>query len=118
TERVVATYLRDASSVLIDGDREIELPAIGSATVTSSPDDDDVYVGFTSFVVPLGVWRLEDTLVPWAQVSAKGPPKDVGEVIVEKRFAKSNDGTRLPMFVVKKRDAKAPARCILYGYGG
>jgi prolyl oligopeptidase len=113
-ERVVATYLRDASSVLIDGDREIALPSIGSATVTSSPDDEDVYVGFTSFVVPLGVWKLDDTLVPWAQVSSKGP----GDVVVEKRFAKSKDGTRLPMFVVKKRDATAPARCVLYGYGG
>jgi prolyl oligopeptidase len=115
-ERVVATYLRDASSVLIDGDREIELPAIGSATVTSSPDDDDdVYVGFTSFVVPLGVWKLDGgSLAPWAQVAAKGP----GDVVIEKKFAKSKDGTRVPMFVVKKKDTKTPARCVLYGYGG
>jgi prolyl oligopeptidase len=114
-ERVVATYLRDASSVLIDGQKEIPLPAIGSATVTCSPDDDDVYVGFTSFVVPLGVWKLEGgSLAPWAQVAAKGPT----DVVVEKRFATSKDGTRVPMFVVKKRDTKSPARCVLYGYGG
>ncbi|HEX4514155.1 MAG TPA: prolyl oligopeptidase family serine peptidase, partial [Polyangiaceae bacterium] len=114
-EHVVATYLRDASSVLVDGDEEIALPAIGSATVTSSPDDDGVYVGFTSFVVPLGVWKLEaGALAPWAQVAAKGP----SDVSVEKKFATSKDGTRVPMFVVKKRDANVPARCVLYGYGG
>ena len=114
-ERVVATYLRDASSVLVDGDREIALPAIGSATVTSSPDDDGVYVGFTSFVVPLGAWKLDDgSLVPWAQVSARGPD----DVTVEKKFATSKDGTRVPMFVVKKASTKTPARAVLYGYGG
>ncbi len=114
-ERVVATYLRDASSVLIDGEKEIALPAIGSATVTSSPDDDGVYVGFTSFVVPLGVWKLDaGALAPWAQVAAKGP----SDVSVEKKFARSKDGTRVPMFVVKKRDSNVPARCVLYGYGG
>lgn len=114
-ERIVATYLRDASSVLIDGGKEVALPSIGSATVASSPDDDDVYVGFTSFVVPLGVWKLEShALVPWAQVSAKGP----ADVSVERKFATSKDGTRVPMFVVKKTGTKTPARCVLYGYGG
>jgi prolyl oligopeptidase len=114
-DRVVATYLRDASSVLIDDGREIALPAIGSATVTCSPDDDGVYVGFTSFVVPLGVWKLENgALAPWAQPKATGP----SDVLVEKRFAKSKDGTRVPMFVVRKNDTKLPARCVLYGYGG
>ena len=111
---IVATYLRDASSVLVDGGREIALPAIGSATVTSSPDDDGIYVGFTSFVVPLGVWKLDGVLEPWAQVTAKGPT----DVTVEKKFAKSKDGTRVPMFVVKKQGTKTPARAVLYGYGG
>jgi len=114
-EHIVSTYLRDASSVLIDGAKEIALPSIGSATVTSSPDDDGIYVGFTSFVVPLGVWKLEgQTLAPWAQVSAKGP----SDVVIEKKFAKSKDGTRVPMFVVEKQGTKKPARCVLYGYGG
>ena len=119
-ERIVASYLRDASSVVIvkdaRGAREIALPAIGSATVASSPDDDGVYVGFTSFVVPLAAFALAgDSLTPWASVS-RAPAVD--DVLVERRFATSRDGTRVPLFVVRKRDAALPAKTILYGYGG
>jgi prolyl oligopeptidase len=116
-DRVAATYLRDASSVLISGETEIALPAIGSASVASSPDDDDVYVGFMSFVVPLGVLKLTgDTLEPWAQVA--GAPRL--DVQVERRFATSRDGTRVPMFVIRRADSDAtqPSRCVLFGYGG
>jgi prolyl oligopeptidase len=112
---IVATYLRDASSVLVSSGREIELPAIGTATAFSAPDDDDVYVGFTSFVVPLGVWLLRgEALEPWAQVKSRGPT----DVRIERRFAKSKDGTRVPMFVVRKESTQTPARAVLYGYGG
>ncbi len=119
-DRVVAAYLRDASSVVVQrdarGTREIALPAIGSASVASSPDDDDVYVGFTSFVVPLGAYRIEgEALAPWARVS-RAP--DTSNVTVERRFAKSKDGTRVPLFVVKREGTKTPAPAILYGYGG
>ncbi|HEY1955020.1 MAG TPA: prolyl oligopeptidase family serine peptidase [Polyangiaceae bacterium] len=115
--RIVASYLRDASSVLVEkGGREIALPSIGSASVSSSPDDDDVYVGFTSFVVPLGAWKLRgDALEPWARV-ARAP--DASQISVERRFAESRDGTRVPLFVVRKRESELPAPAILYGYGG
>ncbi len=117
---VVASYLRDASSVLVADGNEIELPTIGTASVSASPDDDDVYVGFTSFVVPLGVWRVAGkSLEPWAQVSAephalREPPR----ASVERRFATSKDGTRIPLFVVSSLAARESKRTVLYGYGG
>ena len=120
SDRIVASYLRDASSVLVAkdarGTREIELPAIGSATVTSSPDDDDVYVGFTSFVVPFGAWKItRDRLEPFALV-ARAP--ETRDTVVERRFATSKDGTRVPYFIVRGQGAPSPAPTILYGYGG
>jgi len=116
-DRIVASYLRDASSVIVEkGGREISLPSIGSASVSSSPDDDDVYVGFTSFVIPLGAWKIAgEKLEPWATV-ASAP--EASNVSVERRFAKSRDGTRVPFFVVRRRAAELPAPAILYGYGG
>ncbi len=119
-DRIVCSYLRDASSVIVvrdaRGDREVSLPAIGSASVTASPDDDDVYVAFTSFVVPLGAWKLDgDALVPFARVASA--PSTEG-IVVERRFATSHDGTRIPIFVIRREDTALPARTVLYGYGG
>jgi prolyl oligopeptidase len=129
SSRIVASYLRDASSLVVTRDRagveigpprEVVLPAIGTASVVSSPDDEDVYVGFTSFAVPLGARRLSSdgaSLEPWAEVSS--PPESAAGVLVERRFATSRDGTRVPLFVVRRGDAPpGPARAILYGYGG
>ncbi len=119
-EHIVGAYLRDASSVLVardrddDTEREIALPTLGTATAFASPDDDDVYVGFTSFAVPLGVWRVgkDAKLEPWAEVASQVP----AAITVERRFARSKDGTRIPMFVV--RSSKRASRTVVYGYGG
>ncbi len=117
---IVCAYLRDASSVLVSNGVEFALPAIGSASVFSSPDDDDVYVAFTSFVVPFGVWKIENgALVPWARVArATSIDASSGDVIVERQFATSQDGTRIPLFVVRKKSTELPAKTILWGYGG
>ncbi|HSQ67565.1 MAG TPA: prolyl oligopeptidase family serine peptidase [Polyangiaceae bacterium] len=125
SSRIVACYLRNASSVVVARDRaapaiarEVALPTIGTAAVHASSDDEGVYVSFTSFVVPLGVHRLEGAaLVPWAVVS-EGVPRE--GVRVERLFATSKDGTRVPMFVVSREDARwdGDNPTVLYGYGG
>jgi prolyl oligopeptidase len=51
----------------------------------------------------------------WAQ------PKvaiDLNQIAVEQRFYKSKDGTRIPMFIVRRKDVTATAPTVLYAYGG
>lgn len=124
---IVATYMRDASSRVerfaLDGKPKgsIELPTIGSASVSAMSDGEEVFVSFTSYVVPAQVYRVDlrkgSRLEPWDRVGAKFA--DAG-VEVKQLFATSKDGTRVPMFVVAKkglaRDGKSPT--VLYGYGG
>ena len=51
----------------------------------------------------------------WAAPRLKFNPDDYA---VEQRFYASKDGTRVPMFVVRKKSVTGPAPTLLYGYGG
>jgi prolyl oligopeptidase len=128
---IVATYMHDASTRVerfgLDGKSKgpIALPGIGSAGLAGMPDGKEVFVSFTSYVVPSQVHRLDlergSRLEPWDRVGGKLSANDPSvNLEVKQIFAKSKDGTRIPMFVIAKkglkRDGNNPA--VLYGYGG
>jgi prolyl oligopeptidase len=145
---IVATYMHDASSRVerfgLDGKSKgpIALPGIGSASISSMHDGEEVFVTFTSYVVPYQVHRLDlrqgsklesktgDVGVPnarrlelWDRVGSKAPI--VGEqghsgIEVNQIFATSKDGARVPMFVISKKGMKRDGTnpTVLYGYGG
>jgi len=127
-DEIVATYLHDASSRVLrfslKGERlaEVPLPAIGSAGVSAPLEGGEIFVSFTSFVVPPEVHRLDTkqagaALEVWERVATDFALPDVN---VTRMYATSKDGTRVPMFVIEKkdlpRDGERPT--ILYGYGG
>jgi prolyl oligopeptidase len=129
---IVATYMHDASSRIErfshagQSKGAIALPGIGSAGTSSTHDSDEVFVGFTSYVVPSEVHRValgkNARLEPWDRVGARFSERmeATGGFDVTPMFATSKDGTRVPMFVISKkgmkRDGTNPA--VLYGYGG
>lgn len=123
-EHIVVAYLVDAKTELrrftLDGrpDGAIELPGIGSAGVRGISTDDEAFIAFTSFNAPLTIYRYEvasgDRTI-WAAPQVK---HDLSNIAVEQRFFSSKDGTRVPMFIVRRADAEAPAPTLLYGYGG
>jgi prolyl oligopeptidase len=120
-----ATYLVDAKTeirrYLIDGtpDGSIELPGIGTAGgFRGRPDDDEAFFVFTGHNAPTTIYRYDvasGNRTVWAE------PKvaiDLDRIAVEQRFYRSKDGTRIPMFVVRRADVQTPVPTILYGYGG
>jgi prolyl oligopeptidase len=130
---IVTTYMHEASTRIerfgLDGKTHgpVALPGIGSASVTGAFDGEELFVSFTSYVVPAQVHRVDlrpraagvpaAKLEPWEKVGSKFQANDIE---VERLFAVSKDGTRVPMFVIAKkgmkRDGKNPT--MLYGYGG
>lgn len=130
---IVTTYMHEASTRIerfgLDGKSRgpVALPGIGSAGVNGAWDSEDAFVSFTSYVVPAQVHRLDlrqrapgqppAKLELWDRVGAKFQAADVE---VERMYAVSKDGTKVPMFVIAKkgmkRDGKNPT--VLYGYGG
>jgi prolyl oligopeptidase len=101
---------------------DVTLPRLGSILGLSADnhESDEIYVGFTSFTVPPEVHRYHvpsATLQPWARASGTG---DTKRFEVRQVFARSKDGTAVPVFVIKDRstplDGSAPG--LLTGYGG
>ena len=99
---------------------DIGLPPNGVVAIAASSDErDDVFVSFESLTVPSTLFY----------VSAKDEVRamqslpsfyDASDIIVEQRFATSSDGTKVPYFLMARRDvlAAGPAPTIQYGYGG
>ncbi len=125
--RFVVHVMRDASSrVRIHSaggtlEKEIGLPALGTADGFSGKRrDQETFFSFTSFTVPSSVYRYDFTS---GKAELYHRPKllfDPNVFTTEQVFISSKDGTKVPLFIVSKkdtpRDGSAPA--YLYGYGG
>ncbi len=127
---IFASVLRDASSRIVVFDLagkelgSLRLPALGSADVSAPPQGGEVFVDYTSFVVPFESLRAElpesltaeslPRLKSWDRVRGAGP----SGVTISREFATSKDGTRVPMFIVRGGESTSPSPTVLYGYGG
>lgn len=124
-DRLIASYLVDATTEVaryrIDGtpDGVVELPGIGSAgAFHGRPGDDEAFFVFTSHDAPTSIYRYDvaaNTSSVWA---APQVPLDLGQIVVHQRFYASKDGTRVPLFIVRRADVTGPAPTMLYAYGG
>ena len=119
-------YIDDAKSRLdsfaLDGTvkASVELPALGTVSqLRGSAKSDTGYFGFGSFNQPptiLSLNSMGQTNV-WAKPDL---PFDPDKIAVTQRFYPSKDGTKIPMFLVHRKDLDLSngAPTLLYGYGG
>jgi len=123
--RLILGYLVDAKTEVrrhqLDGalDGIVTLPGIGTAGgFGGTLDESETFFTFTSFNAPSVVYRYDvaaNTASVWAQPRVA---TDLSKIVVEQRFYASKDGTRVPIFVVKRSDVTEPAPTLLYAYGG
>jgi prolyl oligopeptidase len=123
--KLIASYLTDAHSEIrvygLSGARQstVELPGIGTAAGFSGEfDDPETFFAFASFNQPTTIYRYDvksGAASNWAAPKLAFNPDDYS---VEQRFYASKDGTRVPMFIVKKKTVTGPAPTLLYAYGG
>ena len=125
--RLVTVHLRDAASRLavhrLDGslDHEVDLPGLGSVGVVSGRHTDSaVFFSFERFTAPPAIYRHDVTTARTAPVSPPGLDVDQADFVTEQAFATSDDGTRVPLFLVRRRDVTPDGDrpTLLYGYGG
>lgn len=125
--RFAAVYLHHAHHRLaifeLDGSHVVDvvLPGIGTvADVAGRRDDPDLFLSFATFTAPETVLavRMADGHVR----ELSRPPRawNPEDFISEQVFATSGDGTRVPLFLVRRRDVVPDGEVptLLYGYGG
>jgi prolyl oligopeptidase len=123
----IANYLADAQSLVelhrLDGTliERLTLPAIGTAYGFGGlREDTETFYQFSNFTTPGTTYRLD---LKTRKSTVYRQPKllfDPALYETEQIFYTSKDGTRVPMFVSKKKgialDGSAPT--LLYAYGG
>jgi prolyl oligopeptidase len=127
-ERLILSYLKDAAStaevVTLEGKpvQQITLNAIGTASgFSGQPGNSETFYSFSSFNRPSGIYRFDSRTgksTPFALPKLTFNPADYA---IEQRFYSSKDGTRIPLFLVRRKEVAAAGRAvptILYGYGG
>jgi prolyl oligopeptidase len=126
-DRLVLDKLENVTSQLeirdLDGKpiRKVELPGLGSVSeLAGEPEHDELYYGFANFTQPPEIFQTsvnDPAQKLWAKVTI---PVDPSPYVVEQKFFASKDGTRVPMFIVHRRDMPFDGSTpfVLYGYGG
>ena len=132
--RLVCHYLRDACSMLrvfeLDGSPagEIAVPElstlsgspIGHEAIEGTPASDIVHFETESFTQSRILWRHDLGSGQTAQVRAPAVTLPAAEYLTERPLVRSPDGTRVPLFLTRRRDLPrdGEVRVLLYGYGG
>jgi prolyl oligopeptidase len=122
-----AKYLTDVKGDLriwgLDGtlQRDLELPGVGAVgSFVGHPEDDEAYFSFQSFTVPPTIYGTRVSSGKTDVFFQLEVPVDPSPYKVEQVFYESRDGTKVPMFVVTRKDIALDGSTpfILYGYGG
>ncbi|QJB69198.1 prolyl oligopeptidase family serine peptidase [Parasphingorhabdus halotolerans] len=98
----------------------IDLPGLGTVSeLNGSAKTATGYFAFGSFNRPTTIYSFSDAgkSAIWAKPDF---PFDPDTIEVKQQFYQSKDGTKIPMFVVHKKDLDLSegAPTLLYGYGG
>lgn len=125
--KLAVGYLEKATSQLQIFDlrgkklHDVALPGVGTANgLLGHPDEDEAYFRYESFTTPWEIHSLSMKTAKTKLYSKVSVPLDPSPYTVEQVFYPSRDGTRVSMFIVRRKDMKKDKenRTLLYGYGG
>ncbi len=120
-------YLHRASSRLelanLNGKvvREVELPGIGTTWgLQGHPDDDRAFFSFSSYTSPPIVYETSVKKGGSSLFFQVKLPFDASPYITEQVDVTSKDGTKVSMFIIRRKDLQRNGDnpVLLYGYGG
>jgi prolyl oligopeptidase len=99
-------------------DTTLALPKDGSTGVTATNDwGPEAYLSYESFTHAPALYQYGGIGEP-REIRSQPARFDANLVSVTQNWATSNDGTKVPYFLIRPRNAKGAIPTILYGYGG
>lgn len=99
----------------------LDLPKDSSIGISSASDwDDRLILNVTGFLTPSSQWLADAASGAPERLAVMPERFDASDMKVEQLWATSKDGTRVPYFVVSKKDLKLDGSnpTLLYAYGG
>ena len=131
-DQFVTIQMHDAHELIrryaLDGSflGEVALPGLGSvtlgyaSTLSGERKDRELFYLFHSFASPVSVYRYDFESDRSQAVFRPGIRFDFAPYVTRQVFVTSKDGTRIPMFLVHRKDLKLDGQnpTLLYGYGG
>jgi len=125
--RVLVEYTRDARSVVrlfeASGAQagEVALPGLGTATsFQGTGTNPEAFFSYSDYLSPTRIMRVDVASNMVSEFRKPNVPADFSPFLTEQVFYTSKDGTRVPMFITRRRDAPRDGNrpVMLYGYGG
>jgi prolyl oligopeptidase len=88
--------------------------------VSTSHEDDSSFFSVSSFLTPTSLWLNDDWGGALKEVKSLPPKFDATNLVIEQFEATSKDGTKIPYFVVRRKDLAYDGSnpTLLYAYGG
>jgi len=125
--RVVVEYTHDATSVLKVFDTrgtevgEARLPGLGTVKdFEGRGESREAFFSYADYQAPTRILRLDLADNSVSDYRVPKVPADFTPYVTEQVFYTSKDGTRVPMFIIRRRGAPRDGNqpVMLYGYGG
>ncbi|HEY0411787.1 MAG TPA: prolyl oligopeptidase family serine peptidase [Allosphingosinicella sp.] len=88
--------------------------------VDTSATDDKAFVSVTSFLTPPSLWLADAATGQARQIKTQPAKFDASNLVAEQYEATSSDGTKIPYFLVHRKDIRLDGTnpTLLYAYGG
>jgi prolyl oligopeptidase len=88
--------------------------------VDTSQTDDKALISVTNFLTPPSLWLADAATGEARQIKAQPAKFDASNLVAEQHEAVSSDGTKVPYFLVHRKDVKLDGTnpTLLYAYGG
>ena len=98
--------------------RDMELPANSTVQIAeTSGTGDTAFVTVESMLTPPTLYAVPSEGEAVA-IASEPAQFDASKFTVEQKFATSKDGTKVPYYVVRPKDAQGPLPTLIHAYGG
>ncbi|MFM9872537.1 MAG: prolyl oligopeptidase family serine peptidase [Fimbriimonadaceae bacterium] len=125
--KVIVQYMKDAHAQVetfdLAGKPTGNVPLAGLGAVSGfsgDPDSDETYYSYADFTTPTLIYNYDAKTNQSTIYKKPELPLDPSKYVAKQVFVTSNDGTKVPMYIVHRKDLILTGQnpTLMYAYGG